>query len=51
MDEHSHKILVTLVFFMGISQVKKKTSFHHSQTTTKVQQEERKMKRDEMRKK
>jgi hypothetical protein len=36
---------------MGISQVEKKTSLCHSQTTTKVQQEERKMKRDEMRKK
>jgi hypothetical protein len=36
---------------MDISQIEKKTSLHHSQTTTKVQQEERKMERDEMRKK
>jgi hypothetical protein len=41
------KILLTLVFFMTIFQVEKsKKPLHHSQT----QQEERKMKRDDMKK-
>jgi hypothetical protein len=47
MDEHRHKILVTLVIFMAISQVKKiKTlSIIHKQA------QKLSMKRDEMKKK
>jgi hypothetical protein len=51
MDEDRHKILVILVFFMAISHVRKKNPFHHSQTSIKAQQEEkRKMRKDEMKK-
>jgi hypothetical protein len=38
MDEHRHRILVTLVFLMAISQVKQRNSFHHSQTSIQAQQ-------------
>jgi len=42
MDEHKHKILVRFVFSMFMSKTKKiRNSFHHSQTNTKAQQEEK----------
>ncbi len=45
MDEHRHKILIILVFFVTISQVEKiETSSIIQKQTQKVQQKERKMK-------
>jgi hypothetical protein len=49
MDENRHKIFIILVFIVTISQVEKieTSSIIHKQTQ-KVQQKERKMKRDKM---
>jgi len=49
MDEHRHKILIILVLFVTVSHVEKieTSSIIHKQTQ-KVQQKERKMKRDKM---
>ncbi len=44
MDEHRHKVFVTLVFFVVIYQVEKNKNSLHSQTSTKAEQKERKMK-------
>jgi hypothetical protein len=52
MDEHRHNILVILVLFHGhISSRKNRTPLYYVEMSTKSQQEEeRKMKRDEMKK-
>jgi FtsZ-interacting cell division protein ZipA len=51
MDKHKHNILVIIVLFHGhISSRKNKNPLYHLKTSTKSQQEERKMKRDEMKK-
>jgi hypothetical protein len=47
MDEHKHKILVILVFFMAICQVEKiNISSIADKTNIEAPQEERKMKKD-----
>jgi hypothetical protein len=51
MDEHRYNILVILMLFHGhISSRKNRNPLYHLETNTKSQQEERKMKRDEMKK-
>jgi len=51
MDEHRHNILIILVLFHGhISSRKNRNPLYHLEMSTKSQQEERKMKRDEMKK-
>jgi hypothetical protein len=51
MDEHKHNILVILVLFHGhISNRRNRNPLYHLETSTKSQQEERKMKKYEMKK-